>query len=47
VLFVCEHNAGRSQFAAGLAAQHPQLRASSAGTDPDAEVDDVNAGLAG
>jgi arsenate reductase len=41
VLFVCVHNAGRSQFAAGLAAQHRQLKASSAGTDPDAKVDDV------
>jgi arsenate reductase (thioredoxin) len=41
VLFVCVHNAGRSQFAAGLAAQHPELQASSAGTEPDDKVDDV------
>jgi ArsR family transcriptional regulator, arsenate/arsenite/antimonite-responsive transcriptional repressor / arsenate reductase (thioredoxin) len=34
VLFVCTHNAARSQFAAGLWNVRSRLRASSAGTDP-------------
>lgn len=40
VLFVCVHNAGRSQLAAGLAAalSGDQVRVLSAGTDPEAEV---------
>ncbi len=43
VLFVCVHNAGRSQLAAGLAAQHAgtDVRVLSAGIDPDERVDDV------
>ena len=43
VLFVCVHNAGRSQLAAGLAAQQasPGIRVLSAGTDPDEQVDAV------
>ena len=43
VLFVCEHNAGRSQLAAGLAAFRAagRVRVMSAGTNPDARVDDV------
>ena len=43
VLFVCEHNAGRSQLAAGLAATRAagRVRVLSAGTNPDAEVDEV------
>jgi protein-tyrosine-phosphatase len=43
VLFVCEHNAGRSQLAAGLAARRAagRVRVLSAGTNPDAEVDAV------
>jgi arsenate reductase len=43
VLFVCEHNAGRSQLAAGLAASRAAggVRVLSAGTNPDAGVDDV------
>ena len=40
VLFVCEHNAGRSQLAAGLAAAYAGDRVNvlSAGTAPDAAV---------
>lgn len=40
VLFVCVHNAGRSQLAAGLAAAHAgdDVRVLSAGTAPDARV---------
>jgi arsenate reductase len=43
VLFVCEHNAGRSQLAAGLAAVRAAggVRVLSVGTNPDAVVDDV------
>jgi arsenate reductase (thioredoxin) len=43
VLFVCVHNAGRSQLAAGLAATiaDGQLRVASAGTDPEDHVSDV------
>jgi arsenate reductase len=43
VLFVCVHNAGRSQLAAGLAAHHAgeAVQVLSAGTDPDAQVDAV------
>ena len=43
VLFVCEHNAGRSQLAAGLAASRAagRVRVLSAGTNPDAQVDEV------
>ncbi|QTE28521.1 arsenate-mycothiol transferase ArsC [Pengzhenrongella sicca] len=43
VLFVCVHNAGRSQLAAGLAEFHARGRVAvlSAGTDPEAEVSDV------
>ena len=43
VLFVCVHNAGRSQLAAGLAARQAsaRVRVLSAGTDPDAHVDAV------
>ena len=43
MLFVCEHNAGRSQLAAGLAAHHAAGRATvlSAGTAPDQKVSDV------
>ena len=43
VLFVCVHNAGRSQLAAGLAARRAGagVRVLSAGTDPDAHVDPV------
>lgn len=41
VLFVCVHNAGRSQLAAGLAAARAEddVRVVSAGTDPDERVD--------
>jgi arsenate reductase len=43
VLFVCVHNAGRSQLAAGLAAHHAAgiVEVLSAGTDPDEQVDAV------
>lgn len=43
VLFVCVHNAGRSQLAAGLAAHHAGdgVEVLSAGTDPDRQVDPV------
>jgi len=43
VLFVCVHNAGRSQLAAGLAGFHARGRITvlSAGTDPEDEVSDV------
>ena len=43
VLFVCEHNAGRSQLAAGLAVQRAEGRVNvlSAGTAPDEKVSDV------
>lgn len=43
VLFVCVHNAGRSQLAAGLAARRAggRVRVLSAGTDPDDQVDPV------
>lgn len=43
VLFVCVHNAGRSQLAAGLAAfgARGRVRVLSAGTDPDETVSDV------
>ena len=43
VLFVCVHNAGRSQLAAGLAAPRggDQVTVLSAGPDPDDEVSDV------
>jgi len=43
VLFVCEHNAGRSQLAAGLATVRSAGRVTvrSAGTNPDATVDAV------
>ncbi|GAA1429620.1 arsenate reductase ArsC [Microlunatus lacustris] len=43
VLFVCVHNAGRSQLAAGLAHQHAAgaVEVLSAGTDPDDRVDIV------
>lgn len=43
VLFVCAHNAGRSQLAAGLAAHHAgaTVQVLSAGTDPDEQVDPV------
>lgn len=43
VLFVCVHNAGRSQLAAGLAAHHAgvAMQVLSAGTDPDTQVDAV------
>ena len=43
VLFVCVHNAGRSQLAAGLAAHHAgtTVQVLSAGTDPDTQVDAV------
>ena len=43
VLFVCEHNAGRSQLAAGLAAAYAGDRVNvlSAGTAPDAAVSPV------
>ena len=41
VLFVCAHNAGRSQLAAGLATARAggAVRVLSAGTDPDERVD--------
>ena len=40
ILFVCVHNAGRSQLAAGLAAARAgsDVTVISAGTDPDAAV---------
>ena len=40
ILFVCVHNAGRSQLAAGLAAASADsdVTVISAGTDPDAAV---------
>lgn len=43
VLFVCVHNAGRSQLAAGLAAHHAgdSVTVLSAGTEPDPRVDPV------
>jgi protein-tyrosine-phosphatase len=43
VLFVCVHNAGRSQLAAGLAAHHAGagIEVLSAGTEPDQQVDPV------
>ncbi len=43
VLFVCVHNAGRSQLAAGLAALRGVARVEvlSAGTEPDDQVDPV------
>jgi len=43
VLFVCVHNAGRSQLAAGLAAARAgkNVRVLSAGTEPDHRVDAV------
>ena len=43
VLFVCEHNAGRSQLAAGLAAAYAsdRVKVLSAGTSPDATVSPV------
>ena len=43
VLFVCVHNAGRSQLAAGLATHHAgaAVQVMSAGTDPDTQVDAV------
>lgn len=43
VLFVCVHNAGRSQLAAGLASHHASGRVIvlSAGTEPEGEVSDV------
>jgi arsenate reductase (thioredoxin) len=46
VLFVCVHNAGRSQLAAGLAAHRGDGRVSvmSAGTEPDDQVSDVALG---
>ncbi|AEE44633.1 low molecular weight phosphatase family protein [Cellulomonas fimi] len=43
VLFVCVHNAGRSQLAAGVAESvgDGRLRVASAGTDPEDHVSDV------
>lgn len=43
LLFVCVHNAGRSQLAAGLAAHRSgdQVTVLSAGLDPDHHVSDV------
>jgi arsenate reductase (thioredoxin) len=43
LLFVCVHNAGRSQLAAGLAALRggDQVNVLSAGLDPDDKVSDV------
>ncbi|WP_372594947.1 low molecular weight phosphatase family protein [Actinotalea sp.] len=43
VLFVCVHNAGRSQLAAGLAASYAgdAVRVLSAGTEPEAQVSAV------
>ena len=43
VLFVCVHNAGRSQLAAGLTAHHAgeSVKVLSAGTDPVQQVDQV------
>jgi arsenate reductase len=43
VLFVCVHNAGRSQLAAGLASARAgkHVRVLSAGTEPDQRVDAV------
>lgn len=43
VLFVCVHNAGRSQLAAGIAAQRAgaRVRVLSAGTEPGEQVDPV------
>jgi arsenate reductase len=43
VLFVCVHNAGRSQLAAGLATgiAGTTVEVRSAGTDPDAQVSQV------
>jgi arsenate reductase (thioredoxin) len=43
VLFVCVHNAGRSQLAAGLAASlfEGRLRVTSAGTEPEDHVSEV------
>jgi arsenate reductase (thioredoxin) len=43
LLFVCVHNAGRSQLAAGLAALRggDQVTVLSAGLDPDDKVSDV------
>ena len=43
VLFVCVHNAGRSQLAAGLATDiaGTTVDVRSAGTDPEAEVSQV------
>lgn len=40
ILFLCVHNAGRSQLAAGLAAAYAggSVRVLSAGTEPDAQV---------
>lgn len=34
IVFACVHNAGRSQMAAAFAAQHANVRAISAGTEP-------------
>jgi protein-tyrosine-phosphatase len=47
-LFVCEHNAGRSQLAAGLATHRAGGRVNvlPAGTTPDAKVSAVKPGLA-
>ena len=43
LLFVCVHNAGRSQLAAGLAALRggDQVTVLSAGLDPDDKISDV------
>jgi len=41
VLFVCVHNAGRSQLAAGLAAADSRLGVTSAGTAPEDHVSSV------
>lgn len=43
VLFVCVHNAGRSQLAAGLGTHHAgdQVTVLSAGLDPDSHISDV------
>lgn len=43
ILFVCVHNAGRSQLAAGLAAARAgaDVTISSAGTDPDTAVSET------
>lgn len=41
ILFLCIHNAGRSQMAAGFARQHPGVRVYSGGSEPAESVNPV------